>query len=229
MDEKTRQAFLLWSRRPKFASLVSATIVVIQRYMQLGKCMVAFSGGKDSTVLLHLALQVDPEIRVFHWDHGSQLMPRGFEEEIIANASQIGAKNLVVKGSSLLERADARGNFRVWYLVFWNTLNRTRKDECWEFQFVGLRKEESCKRRVTIAEHKRKGEVYPLSDWGWKDIWAYIIGKDLPYPKVYDVYGPLLGWEQARLVTFFDEEFEKFGGPYLDGFFFPQHRHSSKI
>jgi phosphoadenosine phosphosulfate reductase len=196
--------------------------------VEKGKCVVAFSGGKDSTVLLHLALQVDPELRVFHWDHGSQLMPREFEEEIIANARQIGAKNLVVKGSSLLERSDARSNFRVWYLVFWNTLHMTRRAEAWDFQFVGLRKEESCKRRVTIAEHKQWGEVYPLADWSWRDVWAYIVSKNLPYPKVYDVYGPVLGWDQARLVTFFDQEFEKFGSLYLDGFFFPQYRNLGK-
>lgn len=71
-----------------------------------------------------------------------------------------------------------------------------------------------------------RGEVYPLDKWGWRDIWAYIVSRELPYPKLYDVYGPLLGWDKARFVNFFSKRFENLGSPYLDGFFFPQFRNS---
>ena len=101
----------------------------------------------------------------------------------------------------------------------------TRRAEGWEYQFVGLRKEEGCKRSATIREHKRKGEVYPLEDWRWLDVWAYIVSHGLPYPAVYDRYASLVGYEYARLVTFFDMEFEKYGLPYLDGFLLPGKRH----
>jgi 3'-phosphoadenosine 5'-phosphosulfate sulfotransferase (PAPS reductase)/FAD synthetase len=214
----------MWAKTEEHQAQVHASLETIKRYIAKGKCMVAFSGGKDSTAMLHLALQIDPLVQVFHWDHGSWLMPRQFETEIIANAKRIGAKNLLVKSSSLLERPDTRSNYKVWYLVFWNTLHMTRRAEGWEYQFVGLRKEEGCKRSTTIREHKRKGEVYPLADWKWLDIWAYIVSKNLPYPKIYDRYAALLGYDRARLVTFFDMEFEKFGSPYLDGFLLPQHR-----
>ena len=223
MDEKTRKTFLLWSRRPEFERRVASTSALIEYYVGLGECVVAFSGGKDSTVLLNLTLKVDPAMDVFHWDHGSQLMPREIQKEIIANARGIGAKNLFVESSRLVEREDMRVNWRGWYRVFWGCLARVNREHGWVYQFVGLRKEEGCKRSAKI-NHPAKGEVYPLADWSYLDVWAYITSRNLPYPKVYDVYGPVLGWDQARLVTFFDMEFEKFGGPFLDGFFFPQYR-----
>ncbi len=223
MKEETRRGFLMWAKTQEYQNRIKESNQIIQRYISRGNCVVAFSGGKDSTVMLHVVLQLDPEIRVFHWNHGSYLIPLSIEQEIIANAKQLGAKNLTIKSSSLLERPDARTNYKVWYLVFWNTLHRLRKDEGWDYQFVGLRKEEGCKRTAKIKSCP-KGEVYPLADWKWMDVWAYIISNNLPYPRIYDKYAELLGYDRARLVTFFDMEFEKFGSPYLDGFLLPNER-----
>jgi 3'-phosphoadenosine 5'-phosphosulfate sulfotransferase (PAPS reductase)/FAD synthetase len=44
------------------------------------KPYVAFSGGKDSTCMLHLVLQQKPDIMVYHWDYGPYLMPRDVEK-----------------------------------------------------------------------------------------------------------------------------------------------------
>ena len=227
MEEMTRKSFLMWAKTEEHRVKVQESLKIIKRYIEKGKCMVAFSGGKDSTAMLHLALQVEPTIDVFHWDHGSYLIPRSIEEEIIVNAKQLGANNFIVKSSSLLEKPDARSNYKVWYLVFWNTLHRTRKDEGWDYQFVGLRKEEGCKRTAKIKTPP-KGEIYPIADWKWQDIWAYIISNKLPYPKIYDKYAKVLGYDKVRLVTFFDMEFEKYGSPYLDGFLLPGERHLGK-
>lgn len=225
MEEKQRKTFLLWAKTTEHQDRVQKSLETIKHYVEKGKCMVAFSGGKDSTAMLHIALQVDPEIEVYHWNHGSQLMPTEIENEIVNNAKLIGAKNLILQGSPLLEKPNARSNYKVWYLVFWNTLHRERKNRGWEYQFVGLREEEGCKRRAKIKEQP-KGEVYPIADWKWLDVWAYIVSHNLPYSKVYDKYAKLLGYDKARLVTFFDMEFEKFGSPYLDGFLMPKYRSS---
>jgi 3'-phosphoadenosine 5'-phosphosulfate sulfotransferase (PAPS reductase)/FAD synthetase len=225
LDEYTKRMFLMWSKTPEYLDLVTETRLSVYGETRKSKCAVAFSGGKDSTVLLHLVLQVQSDIDVYHWDHGSQLMPRSIEAEILSNAKQLGAKNLIIKTSLAVERGDMRENWHGWYAVFWSSLAKVKAVHGWEIQFVGLRAEEGCKRRSKIRK-PTKGECYPLADWGWKDIWAYIVSNNLPYPLLYDVYGPLLGWDKARFVTFFDMEFEKFGSPYLDGFFFPQFRNS---
>jgi len=227
MPLKWRRTFLMWTKRPEHQRLVAAARAEIRRVNSRYRTVVAFSGGKDSTVLLHLALQVNPDIHVFHWDHGPWLMPRQIERQIIENARQLGARNLIVRGSKLLETPEARTNWRVWYLTFWNTLARLRKDYGWEKNLVGLRGEESHRRRRTIRRHDRKWEVYPLADWSWLDVWGYIVSRSLPYPSIYDKYARLLGYDKTRLVTFFDHEFEKYGAPWLDGFLMPENRFSA--
>ena len=226
MDEKTKRMFLLWSKRREYLDLVTETRVALFEQARKGKCVVAYSGGKDSLVLLHLALQVQQDIDVYHWDHGCQLMPRPIQAEIVENAKKLGVKNLIVNSSRAVERSDMRENWRGWYAVFWGALAKVKKEHGWQTQFIGLRAEESCKRKAKIRK-PTKGEVYPLASWSYRDVWAYIVSNNLPYPVMYNVYGPLLGWDRARFVTFFDGEFEKFGSPYLDGFFFPQYRNQS--
>lgn len=224
MNEHDKKTFLMWSKTKEYKAKIAASLDIIERSVADNKCVIAYSGGKDSTVMTHLVLQVKPSVTVFHWDHGSWLMPREIESEIICNAELLGAKDFIAMSSRSLEKPEARTNWRIWYAVFWSTLARLRKEYGWEKNFVGLRREEGCKRRVKIDEHNVKWEVYPIADWSWLDVWGYIVANSLPYPKVYDVYGPLLGWENARFVTFFDMEFEKFGSPYLDGYFFPQYK-----
>jgi 3'-phosphoadenosine 5'-phosphosulfate sulfotransferase (PAPS reductase)/FAD synthetase len=60
-------------------------------------------------------------------------------------------------------------------------------------------------------------ELYPLRDWSAKDVWAYILSQGLPYLSTYDLYGPVVGWEKVRMVTFFDPEFDHLGNRNLDG------------
>ncbi len=226
MDEKTRQMFLLWSKRPEFAKLVVDTTCIIRCYVKKGKCVVAFSGGKDSIVMLHLALQVDPEIDVFLWDQGSCLMPREVHAEILGNAAKLGVKNLLVGSAPVQENPDLPESPFLWgvsHRAHYAVIARFRRERGWVTQLVGLRVEESCSRK-RVCSKPRRGEVYPLDQWSWRDVWAYIVSRDLPYPRLYDVYGPLLGWDQARFVNFFSKRFENLGAPFLDGYFFPQYR-----
>lgn len=228
MNEHDKQTFLMWSKKDVYKQKLSKSLEKIKKFVDNYKCVCAYSGGKDSTVMTHMVLQVDPTVTVFHWDHGSWLMPRHIESEIMENLISLGADNVVAVSSRRLETPKARTDWRIWYPTFWGTLAKLRKEYGWEKNFVGLRREEGTKRKAKIDKHNIKWEVYPIADWTWLDIWAYIIANDLPYPKMYDVYGQALGWANARFVTFFDMEFEKFGGPYLDGFFFPQYRNNER-
>lgn len=64
----------------------------------------------------------------------------------------------------------------------------------WIGQFLGLRKAESRVRGMALA---RKGAIYrtqdrqtwtccPLTGWSARDVWAYIITRELPYLSRYD-------------------------------------------
>lgn len=219
----------MWAGAEEHKAKVTASLKVIRSCVEGGKCCVAFSGGKDSTVMLHLALSVDPEIDVFHWDQGSRLMPRDIFNEILANAKAIGVRNLIVESWRGSEAMDMQTNPKRWrsaHLFHYLILNKVRKERGWAYQFVGLRSEEGCKRSV-VVKRPRAGEAYPVGDWTWLDVWGYIVSHGLPYPKMYDLYCPLLGWDRARFVNFFSMRFENFGSPYVDGFLLPGKRHSS--
>lgn len=218
MTEKWQKTFLLWAKTSEYLNLVTETKTQLYEIIRKQRCYIAFSGGKDSTVMLHLTLQIQPDIPIFHWDYGI-FMPRLFEQEIKENMRKLGAKNVTVE-----KRLSKNEECKFGYQGFFGAIHRFMQEKKLETALIGLRVEESNKRKAKIKSQP-KGEVYPLAEWGWRDIWAYIISNNLSYPKMYDVYGSVLGWENARFVTFFDMEFEKLGAPYLDGFFFPQHHH----
>jgi len=227
MDQKTHEMFQIYSNRPTFHKLIEQTLNNINRHVSQGKCAVAFSGGKDSTVMLHLALQVDPNIDVAFWDQGKYLMPEEVTHEVISNAKTLGAKDLIVYSADVQQDERITESPFLWGVSHrwkYHIINKLKKEHGWKTQFIGLRTEESISRR-TLCTKPRSGEVYPVDKWRWMDIWAYIVSRGLPYPHLYDVYGPVMGWDKARFVNFFTKRFENLGAPYMDGFFFPQYRH----
>ena len=209
MNEKTRETFLLWTETEEYKKKVEEAKKIIKNALKTHKKpYVAYSGGKDSTVMLNLILKQKPDILVFHYDYG-RYMPRWLEKEVITNAKKIGVQNFLL---------DSGKN---WYKTFFGRIEKDFERKGYDLVFVGIRKEESCKRKARIEEKhflSKMDECWPLKNWTWKDVWGYIVKNELPYPSVYDKYAELLGYDKVRFVTFFDPEFEKFGGPILDGF-----------
>lgn len=223
MKNLWRETFKLWSETGGYKNKIEESKKVIREaFNRYKNPYVAYSGGKDSIVMLHLVLQQEPNIDVWHFDHGRALMPRHIESEVIRNAKLLGAKNLIIKTSKHLDNENARWNYKIWYDSFFGILNSVTKERGWDGVFLGLRQEESSKRKRRAKEFFNGNECYPLARWIWKDIWAYIISNNLPYPSIYDRYAEILGYDKVRLVTFFDNEFEKFGSPYIDGVLMPE-------
>ena len=83
MNRKWYKTFLIHSHTPEYFAKVNSALDIIRSHYISKKSYVSCSGGKDSLVLTHLCLKVDPNIIVFHWDHGSYLMPREVEKEEI--------------------------------------------------------------------------------------------------------------------------------------------------
>ncbi len=183
------------------------------------KPYVAFSGGKDSTCVLHLVLQQYPDVLVLHWDYGPYYIPRWLEEEFIDNAKKMGAKNIRVETSEEYSRL-GRNAINVLGQEYIAGLIPSLKQEGYDLSFVGLRKQESVKRKLRITNKSDLSEVsecWPVQNWSWQDVWAYIFSNVIPYASVYDVYAPVVGWDKVRLTTFFDPEFDKFGSSNIDG------------
>ena len=179
------------------------------RYVDGGA--VSVSGGKDSMAMLHIvASMCRGDVDVFHWDHGPALMPRQIEEEILRNIAAAAPKaRLVVRRYSLGHLEGARVDWRPWYREFFATLQSLG----YRHHILGIRAEEGNRRRSRwrVVDRGRWVEVHPIYYFTWRDIWAYVFRHNVPVPRVYYIYAQHVGWDKARLTTFHDREFEKYG------------------
>lgn len=193
--------------------------IITEALAKYHKPYVAFSGGKDSTCVLYLVLQQKPDVMVLHWDYGRYYIPRWLEQEFIENAKKLGAVNIRVETSHLYEEL-GRNAINVLGREYLGKLVPQLKEEGYDLVFVGLRKQESLKRRRRMERREHISvipECWPIQNWDWKDVWAFIFGNNLPYASVYDEYASVLGWDKVRLTTFFDPEFDKLGSSNVDG------------
>lgn len=233
MNTVDRETFRLWSQTEGYRERTSDAKHRIQELIKNYRCYVAYSGGKDSTVLLHMALQADPDITVWHWDYGPYYMPRELEHEVISNAYKIGAHNVMVHTTS--EYNEGRKDEIVFFknLFSWVAETMSEAHDCC---LLGLRAEESCRRRrktrVQFRQIKSKKytlfEAYPIYQLTARDIWAYIVSHDLPYCSHYDRYGEILGIENVRFSTFFDPEMVARGVATLDNILMPEFKNPEK-
>lgn len=223
MDLMWKKYFLAWAKTEEFRKKVRVAEEIIKQALEeFNKPYVAFSGGKDSTVLLHLVMQYDKSITVIHWDYGKYFIPRSIHREILEIAKSCGAENVVVLTSKLYDKLgeNARGVLgRCFIGVEIPKLIKQGYDCC----FLALRSEESIKRRERTKNYREfdsRGiwNIFPIRDWTWRDVWAYIVSNNVKYLSLYDKYGKLLGYDKARFVTLFDKEFSWLGNENIDKF-----------
>lgn len=219
MRESWRRCFLAHSETPEYRrALREAEETIASALARAQKPYVAFSGGKDSTALLHLVLQQQPDVMVLHWDYGRHFMPWPLEREVRRNARLLGARHLRIESSPLYERL-GRQAYNIWGKVFLGQVAPALAREGYDLAFVGLRAEESWARRARIRRQRYLSaipECWPLASWTWLDVWAYIISNKLPYPSYYDQVGELVGYDRARFATLFDPQLQHLGGEALE-------------
>lgn len=196
-----------------------AKMIIHSALNKARKPFVSFSGGKDSTCVLHLVLQQVPDVMVLHWDYGPYYIPRWLKYEFLYNATLIGVQNLRIEISLEYMRLK-RNAVNVLGREYIGKVIPKLADEGYDLSFIGLRAEESLKRKRRIAQGKSLScikECWPIQNWSWKDVWAYIFSHGLPYASVYDRYAEIVGLQNVRLTTFFDSEFDKLGASNIDG------------
>jgi 3'-phosphoadenosine 5'-phosphosulfate sulfotransferase (PAPS reductase)/FAD synthetase len=217
--------FLTWYDEGRVEEKANEAKEFVAKFLDEG--IVSVSGGKDSMALLHIVASAKPDITVFHWNHGATLMPREIEEEILNNIKSVAPKaRLIVKKYSLGDSEKARVDWRPWYREFFAALRSLG----YRYHILGIRADESCRRasRGRIVARRHWVEVHPIYFFTWRDVWAYIFKHRVPVPRMYFVYAKLLGWDKARLVTFFDKEFEKYGAPTIDSILMWRYRHLTR-
>lgn len=211
MDEEWREFFLLWSETEGFKAKLRATHKRLEEAKKHCKRpTILYSGGKDSTVGVHLALHHFPDILIFHYDYTFNI-PRPVAVEILENLKKLGAKNVVVAREEK-PVPDDRG--------FFSAVNRFIQEREVDCVFSCLRAEESRKRKaLTQKDGRFQGvrNIHILKDWTWKDVWAYIVSRGLPYLSVYDKYAELEGWDKVRFTAFFSPDLDFLGKSNVDG------------
>ena len=169
----------------------------------------AFSGGKDSTVMLHMVLKHVPDCAVRMYDFGIK-MPRPYLHESIRIAKELGAKNfqLFERHSNMLQDL-----FGVHFPEM--------KKQGYDLVFVGLRKDESLKRRrrMVAKRYLTLKESWPLESCNSDFIWGYIFKNKLPYHSHYDKYSELYDPRIVRFSSYFDAHFSYLGKENEDTFF----------
>ncbi len=227
MPRKQRETFRMWSKTKEYQKRLQQAESMVKEVIQKCNCIVLYSGGKDSLVLLDMALKVDSNIPVYHfsagYDYDSKQIkqPKEVTDEIIKIALDIGVKkeNLYVRGGR--DPASSR---------FFGLLFELKKKLGCSVELLGIRAEESITRRGRVTNQlvQREGQrnvSFPLKWWTWRDIWAYIITNNLPYFSLYDKYGPLMGYDKVRWSMLFSKfALDKGGSYYLDGVLYPELR-----
>ncbi len=170
----------------------------IEKYLNLcSKSYISYSGGKDSSVMLHLISKYTKELPVFteHDDldtfgkekHCKEFVELcGFKNYEYVKASESAFNQLNI--DTVIGEKEMSAN-KLFYKVVDTFLEKY--PEC-DGHFMGIRAQESKGRKINYAI---RGEIYqrgnllvcaPLSQWKGVEVFSYIIQNKLPYMHVYD-------------------------------------------
>jgi phosphoadenosine phosphosulfate reductase len=168
---------------------------VIRKALRRWRCGVAFSGGKDSTVLLHLALQHSKDLPVLFTDT-SVKFPETYR--FIDDLKERWNFDLRTIRREWVEDTWLKDKVACCYRLKVEAFNDLVTELELEAVLVGIRRDEHPARsearyfdRLGAVTHISEvawdhWRVHPLLDWTEDDIWAYIHENDLPHNPLYD-------------------------------------------
>lgn len=207
MQAIERAAHLVRAGRKRFAWQVRSAVDLISAHPDYA---VSTSWGKDSVVLLHMAAQVFPDIRVLNARYPNPAERfadmDSVRDRVLARDDMRRVRYLEVNtpgewdmyeraggGFAEAQTAQQKEATRWWKSEFVKNMGAALEGLGGKGNFLGLRAEESNARRMNIMvrgddyEHKDGTAIaLPLAHWSGQDIWAYLVAHDLPWLRIYD-------------------------------------------
>lgn len=207
MDRIEREKYRLHARLHAYRRHVARANTIVARAIEEvpGIWAVGASGGKDSTVLAHLAHTAGWRGPLFHY--WADEIPPENTAQVLALGDALGRPVMTAKihgdfdffverGGLLLE---ASGDADRSALAAHDRRYRGEIDAAVTAAgvaglFWGMRREESRARDITIrrygvlyrARSRQAWTCHPLADWSGRDIWAYLLAHNLPWLSRYD-------------------------------------------
>lgn len=172
---------------------------------------VAFSAGKDSTVVADLCNRVRPGIPMVMVDRG---VPYEWSEEerqgVIDYAAAHGWSLTLIDWDLGRVAVDAwssprgkrtSGHQSVAQHPMWDDMHAWQRERGMTTVVMGLRRYESRGRMIHIARRSQVFDyapghpvyrrcILPIAHWTDRDVWAYLVTRDLPWMRIYDLQGP---------------------------------------
>lgn len=195
VDSLERAGFLAHARTAAFERKIEQAQDITRRWLETCRNpYVAFSGGKDSTVCLHLVRSIAPDTPALYW-HDEWTLPE--TDELVTatpNVRQIAAT--IEHTPWFTAWADGPENLPP--DVEWVEREKSDGGGTWKLGFdgacVGLRADENANRKMHIRAHgtnlyakkNRQWQCYPLAWWKDADVWAYIVSRNVAYNRAYD-------------------------------------------
>lgn len=154
---------------------------------------IAWTGGKDSTLILFLVKEIFGEVPwpVFFNDSTME-----FEEvnEHINKLTTDWSLNLITQkhlGSDLTEMkncSDELEKQKISRIAKINALQKALKDHKWKALVTGIRIDEHDSRsdETYFSERENHVRVHPILEFTEEDVWDYIKQNNVPYVKLYD-------------------------------------------
>lgn len=200
-----------WFERPIEDKTKLAHKTISQALLVSRKPAIAFSGGKNSTVLLHMLLQHDPEILVVYVNTGVEYSKNVKYVRKLAKEWNLNYHEL--KPDTNFWKVVEKYGFpdhRRWYKKEPKCCYYLKNKPAGKFYekngidciFTGISASESRTRKITISDRglifyaKSMGQyrfknpvlkVHPLGYWTDEDIWTYFKVNNLPKNPVYEI------------------------------------------
>lgn len=189
----------LHARTPGFAARVDRARAIVAQALALEKACapyVAFSAGKDSTVVLHLVREQAPDAPAVFADDEWNLPETLDLVARTPGCARIASRVWHADWFTSWESGEDIPAGTVWVdAPRRDGLQTYGRGQGYDLAFIGLRREESAHRRIHLRKY---GPLYfaasddfwhcnPIHDWSWRDVWAYIVSRQLDYNRAYDV------------------------------------------